>query len=105
MVDPFKYALGLAFAGAAYGIGNSPVAGGALNAAQYGGAVAGGWIGMYWFGGLAEASELLSWITGGAAVGEAALEGVAVIGAFGAGYAIGSVGQCMVRCGLDPCSY
>lgn len=95
----------MALAGAAYGIGNSPVLGRAATAAEYAGAFAGGWLGMYWYGGLAEVAELLPWIAGGAAVGVTALKAIAIIGAAGAGYAIGSVGQCMVRCGLDPCSY
>jgi hypothetical protein len=105
LVDPFNYALGLAITGAVYGIGSSPVAGGALTAAEYAGAVAGGTIAWYWFGGMAEVAEIVPWMAGGALAGKAVVISAGVIGAFGAGYAIGSVGQCMVRCGLDPCSY
>ena len=101
--DPLKYIYGLCAAGAGYGIGMTPVGG--LTAGGYGGAIGGGLLGMAFRGFTAITPEFTAWGMAGASFGMGIVEGIGVVGSAAAGWAIGTVIQCTVTCGLDPCSY
>ncbi len=91
-----NYMLGLALAGGTFGMGNAPVYGGTITAAEY----AGGFV-----GGMASAAGAEgAGVATGAAVGAGATAVAGVAAAGAAGYAIGTFGYCAYLCARDTCS-
>jgi len=94
--DLVGYSYRLVTLGAAYGVGVTPVAGGAISAAGYGGAYAGGYIGAHLAADAAAGAA--TGVAYGATVGAGLLAGVGIAGSAVSGYAIGSAIYCVASC-------